>query len=65
MYKKGTPDWNDQYEMLLPDGITCGDCEYSAKCKRMFGGNDANTSCQFFPSQYSPIQQVKEEISNL
>lgn len=51
-FKKGTKDWNNQYNMLLDDGVTCGQCIHSVRCKTMFGGNDKNTSCQFYPNRF-------------
>lgn len=45
-------DWIAQYNMLLMDGDTCGDCAHSERCKAIFGGNDANTSCQFHPNRF-------------
>ena len=51
-FKKGTADWNNQYNMLLDDGITCGQCVHSLKCKEMFGGDDNNKTCQFFPNKF-------------
>lgn len=51
-YKEGEPDWDAQYNMLLDDGVTCGDCVHSVRCKMLFDGNDNNTSCQFYPSRF-------------
>lgn len=51
-YREGTKDWEDQYNMLLDDGVTCGDCKHSERCKAIFGGNDSNTRCQFYPNRF-------------
>ena len=51
-FKKGTEDWNHQYNMLLYDGVTCGQCVHSLRCKTIFDGDDKNTSCQFYPSRF-------------
>ena len=53
-YKKGTTDWQDQYGMLLEDGLTCSDCRHSKKCSTMFGQNLNSTSCQFAGNKFSP-----------
>jgi hypothetical protein len=52
-YKKGTKDFSDQLNMLLDDGVKCGDCAYSNVCKKMYGGNDDNTDCQWSPNRFS------------
>ena len=41
-------------DMLLPIGLTCGDCFHANRCSTLFGGDDANTSCQFSPSRFRP-----------
>ena len=46
-------DWKRQYDMLLMDGVTCGSCAHSERCKALFDGNDANTSCQFYPNRFT------------
>lgn len=53
-YLKHPSDWKAQYNMLLMDGITCGDCCHSQRCKTIFGGNDSNTHCQFYPNRFYP-----------
>ena len=58
-YTKGTPDWQAQYDMLLDDETTCGDCAHSLKCKTIFGGNDSNDHCQFYPNRFLPKSKVK------
>lgn len=54
VYIKYPSDWQGQYNMLLPDGITCGDCGHSLRCSMMFDGKDTNTSCQFTPNRFQP-----------
>ncbi len=51
-FKEGSSDWKAEYNMLLDDGITCGDCAYSRRCELMFGGDNSNTSCQFHPNKF-------------
>lgn len=52
-YKKGTNDWKAEYDMLLDDGVKCGDCLHARRCRMMFGGDDENTSCQFHPNRFA------------
>jgi hypothetical protein len=54
-YENSPEEWNAQYDMLLEDGQTCGKCIHSERCKLIFGGNDNNTSCQFFPNRFASI----------
>jgi hypothetical protein len=53
-YKKGTQDWQDQYDMLLDDGVTCNDCIHCERCCGIFGQrpyvNDGR--CQFYPNRF-------------
>ncbi len=51
-YKKGTEDWKNQYNMLLDDGLTCSDCIHSNRCITLFGQEERNTFCQFFPNKF-------------
>lgn len=51
-YLKYPEDWKAQYNMLLMDGDTCGDCAHSERCKMIFDGDDKNTSCQFYPNRF-------------
>jgi hypothetical protein len=51
-YSECPSDWKAQYDMLLMDGETCVDCVHSERCKSLFGGNDLNTSCQFYPNRF-------------
>jgi len=52
-YKRGTVDWNAYFDMLLDDGTVCGDCVHAQRCRMIFGGDDKNDSCQFYPSRFS------------
>jgi hypothetical protein len=53
-YKKGTADWEAEYDMLLPDGVTCKDCWWFLKCNTIYGSKESDTRCQFHPSKFSP-----------
>jgi len=65
-YIKGTTDWKAQYDMLLDDGVTCGDCAHSLRCKTIFGGNDSNTHCQFYPNRFfSASRKIKENKNEI
>lgn len=55
-YKKGTSDWSAEYNMLLDDGVTCGDCMHAYRCRILFGGDDGNTKCQFHPSRFQSVK---------
>jgi len=55
-YKKGTKDFDSELNMLLDDGVKCGDCVNSNKCEKIFGGDDDNTSCQWFPNRFKAKQ---------
>lgn len=53
-YHEGTHDWQDQYDMLLDDGITCKYCVHVERCCAIFGQrpyvNDGQ--CQFYPNRF-------------
>lgn len=64
-YEKYPEEWLAQYNMLLPDGITCKNCAHSKKCQTVFDGKDSNTHCQFYPNRYCEkkeytIESIKE-----
>ena len=44
---------NDEYQMNLPEGKTCGDCVHSARCTAMFGHIPADEACDWSPSRFS------------
>jgi hypothetical protein len=46
-------EWKAQYNMLLMDGDTCGNCAHSRRCELIFGGDNNNTKCQFYPSRFA------------
>lgn len=54
-YDKYPEEWLAQYNMLLPDGITCADCAHCNRCCSMFGQKEAATSCQFHPNRFVPV----------
>ena len=56
-YKEGTKDWDAQHNMLLEDGITCGECAHKDRCWAMFGQSMASTKCQFHPNRFYPLTQ--------
>lgn len=51
-YIKYPSDWKAQYNMLLKDGVTCKSCSHCKKCCAMFGQNETDTHCQFYPSRF-------------
>jgi hypothetical protein len=57
-YKEGTKDFEARYNMLLDDGVVCGDCKHNERCKTLFGGNDLNTECQFYPNRFIAKQKI-------
>lgn len=52
-YREGTRDWQDQYDMLLDDGVTCNDCAYVKQCCGFFGQEPNGESCQFYPNRFT------------
>jgi hypothetical protein len=53
-YLKYQEDWNRQYDMLLPDGISCSSCVHCVKCTTIFDQKETDTACQFYPSRFIP-----------
>lgn len=51
-YAKYPEEWKAQYNMLLPDGITCKQCVHCNKCCTIFGQKETDTKCQFHPSRF-------------
>jgi len=39
--------------MELPEGKTCGDCEFSETRSTMFGCKPSDTHCDFFPRKFN------------
>ncbi len=57
--KYGTPNaCTEDTCMTLPAGKTCGDCRHARRCDLIFGGNQANTDCQFFPRRFSAVKAL-------
>ena len=52
-YRKWPDDWNRQYNMLLMDGKTCEDCLHANRCCSLFGQQETDTSCQFWPNKFT------------
>jgi hypothetical protein len=59
-YKPGTADRDAEYDMLLPDGVTCKDCIWAKKCTTIFGSKETDTRCQFHPSRFQQRNQSQE-----
>lgn len=51
-YQKYPKEWNAQYNMLLPDGITCSSCAHCQRCCTIFGQKETDTACQFYPTRF-------------
>lgn len=60
-YKEGSNAWKAQYDMLLEDGVTCGDCAHCRRCCTLFGQKETDDRCQFYPSRF---YRVMEEDGN-
>lgn len=39
--------------MVLPEGMTCGDCYHCARCVAIFGHVPADEVCDWYPSRFS------------
>lgn len=39
-------------EMVLPEGKSCGDCYYCARCVAIFGHVAADQVCDWYPSRF-------------
>ena len=55
-YKKGTSDWEAQYDMLLDDGVVCGDCIHATRCCAFGYSNLDRTECDFYPNRFRRIK---------
>jgi hypothetical protein len=40
--------------MRLPPGTTCGDCAHIRRCEALFGHEEIDTVCDFFPRRFKP-----------
>lgn len=58
-YKNHPKDWNAQYNMLLPDGITCNSCIHCTRCVLLFDQKETSESCQFYPNKFHSNSQNK------
>lgn len=45
-------DPSDPDKMILPKGVTCGDCVHIRRCKGMFGHTETDTYCDWSPSRF-------------
>jgi hypothetical protein len=52
-YSPGTRDWQAEYDMLLPDGVTCKNCCNVTRCVLIFGTHPNDDHCQFYPSRFT------------
>lgn len=52
-YSKYPEEWIAQYNMLLPDGVTCKECTHSNRCCSLFGQEETSESCQFHPNRFA------------
>ena len=51
-YNKYPEEWIATYNMLLPDRVTCKQCAHCNRCCMLFGSEETDTSCQFYPSKF-------------
>jgi len=63
-YKMGSDDWVAEYNMLLPDGVTCASCSNCTRCCAIFGQKETYTYCQFHPNRFSPIKSQSKTTPN-
>lgn len=63
LFKPGSSSWNEAYNMLLDDGLTCNDCVYVEKCCSLFGQTPHvnEGQCQFYPNRFAFKKQVVEK----
>lgn len=54
--EKYPDEWVAQYDMLLDDGVTCKSCEHLNRCVSMFGSQETDTSCSFYPNRFKEIE---------
>ena len=62
-YKKGTEDWDAEYNMLLDDDVTCESCIHAYRCCSMFGTESTDTSCGFYPNKF--VQRQDNQLRRL
>lgn len=51
-YKKGTKDWEAEYNMLHDDGITCKECRHFSYCKSLFSCKEDSERCDWYPNRF-------------
>lgn len=59
-YAGQEPEIDYDAAMRLPAGKTCGDCAHVRRCVAMFGHEQGDTSCDFYPSRFR--QAVVREV---
>jgi len=47
--------------MKLPENETCADCVHCSSCTVMFGVNEKNTECDFFPNRFKKCNLTKHD----
>lgn len=62
MYRKGTKDWEEQYNMLHDDGATCADCRSVNRCKSFGFTTPDSDRCDFYPNRFkAAIAETRKE----
>ncbi|QFY42952.1 hypothetical protein F6R98_10285 [Candidatus Methylospira mobilis] len=51
----------DPDKMMLPAGLTCGDCAHISRCKFIFGHVDTDINCDWSPSRF--VFKKQDEVS--
>ena len=57
---KGEIMSKEYYEMKLPPGKTCKDCQHCYRCTKMFGAKETNTECDFYPMRFQDKKQLEQ-----
>ncbi len=52
---------NEEREMRLPEGKTCGDCVHFERCNKLVGSCVSWTSCDFHPSRFQEVARLRPE----
>lgn len=58
-YKRYPDEFKAQYNMLLPDFVTCEQCYHISRCRALYGQKGNETSCQFHPNRYCPASKAQ------
>lgn len=45
-----------EQSMKLPEGRTCADCKWIARCKVLIDCDESNTECDWAPSRFQGIR---------